>query len=384
MTRPNHPLRGRLAAASLLVLLAIGTARAGAAGSAPPAYGALPDTIAGHRGTYLYYHGLDYGSQSLVHPLRLILNGGFGIMQISNRDNRPAKVMYGRGMRNVADNLIRPWWAIGEQGLWTFLRREVIPISVRTGNSQYWPNYMNHLLGGGMSFRMMEEYYRYHGHEHSKRWAGATLFVYHFLNEVVENNSRLGPNPDPVADFWIFNTAGVWLFNKDGVARFFSEKLHFTDWSYQPVIMPDTGELQNMGQNYAMKLHLNESGSRSLFYHWGTHAELGMSFTDPEGRCLSVGFGFVAKNLLEVDDFSDTVDLAVSSGIFYDRNNSLLASLLISKTKDLPWRLNLYPGLIPVAGLRPGFFLGLDQDDHLVGGVTIGSLTHLPVGMGWN
>ncbi len=389
MMTPRLPAGAFLRSALLACLLAVlaVAAHAGTVGETTPAdrgvRGALPDTIAGHRGTYLYYHGLDYGSQSLVSPLRLIFNGGFGIMQIENRDNRPGRIMYGRGMRNVADNLIRPWWSINEQGWWDFFRREVIPISVRTGNSQYWPNYTNHLLGGGMSYRMMEEYYRYHGHKHSKRWAGATLFVYHFLNETVENNSRLGPNTDPVADFWLFNTTGIWLFNKDGVARFFSEKLHFTDWSYMPIYMPATGEFQNMGQNYAMKLHLNRSGSRSLFYHWGTHGELGMSFTDEQGRCFSFGFGLVAKNLLKVDDISNTVDMAVSGGLFYDRNNSLLASLLLAKTKDYTYRLNLYPGLIKIGPLQPGFFAALDQEYHLISGVTIGMLTNLPLGIGW-
>ncbi len=359
---------------------------AGVAGADTPrsgGRGALPDTISGHRGTYLYYHGLDYGSQSLEHPLRLILNGGFGIMQIQNRDNRPGKIKYARAMRNVANNLIQPWWSISERGWGEFFSSEVIPISINSGKSQYWPNYMNHLLGGGMSYRMMEEYYRYHGHEHSKRWAGATIFVYHFLNETVENNQKVGPNSDAVADFWIFNTTGIWLFNQDKVANYFSKKLHFTEWSYQPMYMPDTGEFQNMGENYAMKLHLNKSGSRSLFYHWGTHSELGMSFTDEQGRCFSFGVGMVAKNLLKVDEFSDTVDLAVSGGLFYDRNNSLLASLLVAKTKDYAYRLNLYPGLIKVGPLQPGFFAALDQDYHLISGVTLGVLTHLPLGIGW-
>ncbi|MGD9548109.1 MAG: hypothetical protein AB7V45_11285 [Candidatus Krumholzibacteriia bacterium] len=344
--------------------------------------GSLPDTLAGRPGTYYYYHGLDYGSQSLVHPLRLILNGGFGIMQIENRDNRPAKVMYGRGMRNVADNLVRPWWSIGEDGFWDFLTREVIPISVNRGQAQYWPNYMNHLLGGGMSYRLMEEYYRYHGRSRSGLWAGGTIFVYHFLNEVVENNDRLGPSVDPVADFWIFNSAGVWLFNKEWVARFFATKLHMNDWSYQPTINPETGELQNNGQNYVMKYHLNRAGSRSIFYHWGTHAELGLSFTDSQGRCLSFGVGLIAKNLLDIDELAKTVDLAVSGGVFYDRNNSLLVGLQFARTKDYAYRLNLYPGLVRLGPLRPGFFAALDQDDHLSGGITFGSLHHMPVGLG--
>ena len=340
------------------------------------------ETIDGKKGSYFFYRGLDYGSQSLSHPLRLIINGGFGFLQIENRDNRIGKIMYGRGLRNVTENLAKPWWSIKVNGVWDFFSREVIPISVNSGNAQYWPNYMNHLFGGGMSYRMMAEYYRFHEYDHPKTLAGVTLFTYHLLNEVVENNDYLGPRTDPVADFWIFNPAGVLLFSNDGFARFFSKTLHMADWSFQPVFMPATGELQNVGQNYSVKFHLNKKGSTSLFYHWGTHAELGMSFTRKDGRCFSFGLGMVAKNLLEVDEISNTLDLAISGGLFYDRNNSLLASLLFAKTKDYRCRLNIYPGLLNLGKLKMGGFVALNRDDDIMYGLTFGNFHHLPVGIG--
>jgi hypothetical protein len=261
------------------------------------------------------------------------------------------------------------------------MSREVIPVSVNSGKAQYWPNYTNHLIGGGMSYRMMVEYFRYHEYRQPRTMAGLTIFAYHFLNEVVENNEHIGPTPDPVADFWIFNPAGIILFSNDKVARFFSETLHMADWSYQPGFLPWREELQNNGQNYAIKYHLNDTGSRSIFYHWGSHAELGMSFTQPDGRCYSFGLGLVAKNLLEVDQISKTLDLAVSGGVFYDRNNSLLASLLYAKTKDYRYRLNLYPGLVKLGPFKPGFFLALNKKDRIMTGITFGSLTSLPFGL---
>jgi len=342
------------------------------------------ETIDGKEGSYFFYRGLDYGSQSLISPLRLILNGGFGILQIENRDNRPGKIMYGRGLENVTNNLLKPWWSISVNGLWDFTSREIIPVSVNSGQAQYWPNYMNHLFGGGMSYRMMTEYFRFNEYQHPKIMAGVTIFTYHLLNEVVENNDHIGPNTDPVADFWIFNPAGIILFSHDGVARFFSKTLHMTDWSYQPMFMPTTGELQNVGQNYSIKYHLNKKGSTSLFYHWGTHAELGMSFTRKDGRCFSFGFGFVAKNLLEVDEISKTLDLAASGGLFYDRNNSLMASLLFAKTKDYRYRLNLYPGLLKMGKFKAGAFIALNRDDSLMYGITFGNFRSLPVGIGGN
>ncbi len=340
------------------------------------------ETIPGKEGTYFFYKGYDYGSQALIHPLRLVINGGFGIMQVSSRHNEPGLIQYGRGARNVSKNLLNPLWSISVNGFWDFFSREVIPISINSGQAQYWPNYMNHLFGGGMSYRMMTEYFRFNEYSHPKAWAGVTIFAYHFLNEVVENDGYEGPTTDPVADFWIFNPAGIILFSNDNVARFFSRTLHMADWSYQPVWLPDTQELVNNGQNYAVKYHLNQRGSMSVFYHWGSHAELGLSFTRPDGRCLSAGLGLVAKNLFKIDQISKTVDLAVSGGVFYDRNNSLLASLLFARTKDYRYRLNLYPGLVKLGPLRPGFFASINEDDRVLLGLTFGTLQHLPVGIG--
>jgi len=340
------------------------------------------EIISGKEGSYFFYRGLEYGSQALIHPLRLIVNGGYGIMQVENRDNRPSRIMYARGAKNVTENILRPGWSIGINGLWDFLSREVIPISINSGNAQYWPNYMNHLLGGGMSYRMMTEYFRYHDSRHPKFMAGLTIFAYHFLNEVVENNDYIGPTTDPVADFWIFNPAGIILFSNDKIARFFSETLHMSDWSYQPVFLPWREELQNIGQNFAVKYHLNERGSTSIFYHWGTHAELGMSFTRPDGRCLSFGLGLVAKNLVKIDQISKTVDLAASAGIFYDRNHSLLVSLLMARTKDYRYRLNLYPGFVDTGPFKPGIFVALGRENRIMAGITFGTLKHVPVGLG--
>lgn len=340
------------------------------------------DTITGHRGDYYFYHGLDYGTQSLIHPLRMIINGGYGIFQIENRGNSPFDVQYSTAFRNVKNNLIHPDVALGKYGYWDFVQREIIPVSVHSGQAQYWPNYMNHTFGGGMSYRMMIEYYRYRNVPKPRLTAGVTMFVYHLLNEVIENDGDVGPSTDAIADFWIFNPAGIWLFNSDRVARFFSHTLHMTDWSFQPLYFPDGRELYNNGQNYAIKWHLNDKGSRSLFYHWGTHAELGMSFTREDGRCFSAGLGLIAKNIIQVDEYTKGLNVAASGGVFYDRHNSLLASFLFARTKDYAYRLNLYPGLIRVGPLRPGFFVALDQDNNAMGGITFGSLQHLPFGIG--
>ncbi len=345
---------------------------------------ALPTSGASRTGpdgeTYYFYHGRDYGSEALVNPLQLVVNGGFGIMQLGNRHNRPFDVDYANGWRNVWRNLKDPVAAIEQEGWRDFFQREIIPISFNSGKAHYWPNYTQHLIGGGMSFRQTMEWYRWNGYDNPKRWAAVTLMSYHLLNEVVENDKRTTWTTDPVADLYIFDPASILLFSSDRVAGFFSDVLNMADWSYQPVFDPVHETLINNGQNFAMKWKLPWSDHWSLFYHYGTHGEFGASYTWDSGDCLSFGAGLSADTLVEITQFHDGVDLGVATGVFYDRHGSLLASLLMAKTKDNSMRLNVYPGLVDVFGMKTGLYVGTNRDRDLQVGV---NLLRLPLGLGY-
>ena len=330
---------------------------------------------------YYFYHGYDYGTDALIHPLRMMINGGFGITQLSNRNNRIFDIQYKRGWDNVWRNILDPVETIEIEGWWDFFQREVIPVSINSGKAHYWPNYTQHLIGGGMSSRMMEEWYRYHGYSHPKAWGVTTIMVYHFLNEVVESSYfREKRSTDSIADLYIFDPASILLFSSDRVCRFFSETLHMADWSYQPMIDPEHGTLVNNGQNFAFKWHLPNSKRWSLFYHYGTHAEGGVSYKLDNGDYLSVAAGLKADNIIKVNEYHEGIELAASGGIFYDRNHSLLASLLLAKSKDYKIRLNLYPGVVGIGRLKPSFFVGVNRDDSLMYGLSLVNIP-LPVGL---
>jgi len=329
-----------------------------------------------------FYRGTPFGSESLVQPLRLVLNGGFGILQLDNRDKRLGKIAYGTGLDNVWMNVRDPFRAIRETGGWSdFLEREVLPLSVNSNKAQFWPNYTQHLIGGGMSYRMYVEWYRHHGWAHPKWMSGATMVAHHVVNETVENDDFRGYRTDPVADMWIFDPLGVVLFSHDGVARFFGETMHMADWSYQPSIDPSDGSLINNGQNFALKYDLPWSDRWQLFYHYGTHAELGFARRLNAHDTFSFGAGLRAGELVELDDGFRTVDLAASAGIFYDRDNSLLASLTMAKTKEYRFRFNVYPGVLRLGRIAPGLFLADRRTRGLVFGLTFDFLPVLPAGL---
>jgi hypothetical protein len=370
-----------LAALLLTTLLVAGPALA----TSPDEAGApaAPDRAGDSVQPYYFYHARPYGSERLVGPLRMITNGGFGILQLENRSNQLDEIDWGNGWENLWRNLLNPVSAIEEKGWWDFIRSEVIPVSFGSGDAQYWPNYMNHLIGGGMGYRNMREWFRYHGFAHERTWALTTLTVYHFLNEVVEMDDKTGWRVDPIADMYIFNVAGVLVFENDRIARFFGETLAMRDWSFQPFYDPRAGSLENVGQNYSVRLRLGRTTPWHMFYHWGNSGELGVSRDLGDGGdALSVGAGFVAKNLEDVDGISETVNLATSFGIFWERDRSLMASLLYAREKDYRYRLNVYPGVFEIAGLQPGLTFISARNNDFLAGITIGNWPLLPVGVG--
>ena len=330
-----------------------------------------------------FYHGYNYGSEAIVNPIRLILNGGYGIMQMDNRDNDPTNVHYKTGVKNVWRNLSNPFKAIDQEGWEEFLMTQVVPISINRHKAYYWPNYTQHLVGGGMSYRMMIEWFDYYNFRFPKVRAFFTLTYYHLLNEVVENSNYEGYNTDPIADIYIFNPLGMILFSNDAIARFFSHTLNMRDWSYQISYDPENRFIENNGQNFVMKYFFTKKKNIALFYHYGTHGEFGLSFKRPDGTCWSFGGGFVAKKLVDMSTRNDvrelTADLVPTAGIFYDKNNSLLTSLIYSNTQDYLLRLNIYPGLVNFWKLSPGFYMTLNQEKKPSFGI---NFVFLPIGFG--
>ena len=101
---------------------------------------------------YLFYRGRDYGSEALINPLSLTVNGGFGILQYGNLGRNINDIRFGTGFRNVFSNLSHPGGSIREYGWGDFVSNEIFPSSLNRKNAQYWPNYQNHLIGGVPEF----------------------------------------------------------------------------------------------------------------------------------------------------------------------------------------------------------------------------------------
>jgi hypothetical protein len=330
-----------------------------------------------------FYHGKNYGSEAIFNPITVIINGGFGILQISNRSNDLSTVNFKQGFRNVTYNLGHPIRTIEKFGWDNFLSREVIPTSIEIKSAQFYPNYYNHLIGGGFTYRALVDWYRYHNFPQPVLWSLTSWFIYHMLNEVVENNQFNGANVDPIADMYIFNTAGLILFSFNSVANFFATKLNMRDWSFMPAYDPWNNTIENNGQNYMIRFKLPFLDRWSLMYHWGVHGMYGLSHRLKKGNTFSISGGLVVKDLVEIDNETGvrevTATLVWTAGLFWDRYNSLMTSLIFSGTKGYKARLNIYPGVIKFGKFSPGFFINLRKDNQMVIGLFFAKI---PLGIG--
>lgn len=333
---------------------------------------------------YFFYKGLGFGSESMVNPGTLIINGGFDILQSPNHSRVISFYDLGLGFHNLFTNLRDPFTPIREYTWKRFLSQEVFPTSLNIDKAQYFPNYTLHLVGGGMDTRMIYEWFRYYRFPYPTLFAGLTIASYHFINEAAENGPGQFPNVDPIADIYIFDIGGAVLFSSDAVCKFFSETLHMTSWPGQPAWNPYYRTLEDNAQYYVIKYKLPFADRTSLFYHFGDNGMLGLSYLRDNNESITASAGFAARELRTVDFDNGvrtvSIKLGWIAGVFYDRDNSLLASLLVSNKINEKIRLNIYPGVVDIAGFSPGFFMSIGRGDQFIAGI---SCSYSPLGLAY-
>ena len=332
---------------------------------------------------YYFYNPLPYGSETTFNPLAMVVNGGFDEFQTYGREDNLARTPWRIGATNVWRNITNPLPQIRFYGTKRFIQNEIIPANFVKDRDQWFPNYTLHLFGGGMEYRKAAEWYDAHGYPVPFVLSAVTTMTYHYINEIVENGDFVESNVDPIADLLLFDPLGIVLFSFDGVADFFSSTLSLNDWSYQPAISFGPLAVRNVGQNFVVKYPITKSGGTSLFYHFGNFGMLGLSFKSRTGEAISVGAGVVSKGvyILGFDALTESIYTGPIVGFYYDRNNSLLASLVVMDSRKDILRANVFPGIISIGGFSPGLFA-----TYGVGGAFSAGFTAqlLPVGLGFH
>jgi hypothetical protein len=330
-----------------------------------------------------FYHSLSYGSESIFNPFSLLANGGFDELQAYEYSHSLAQIPWKNGGRNVWLNITAPLPQINKYGWNRFIGNEIIPTSLNTERAQYFPNYTLHLIGGGMASRKITEWYEAHGYPLPGILGVLTTMSYHYINEIVENGDAVFySNTDPIADLLIFDPLGIILFSFDDVSEFFSEKLSLNDWSMQPAVAFYPFSIRNVGQNFVMKYPLTSSGKTSLLYHFGAFGMLGLSFKTHDEEAISFGVGVSSKRVYTVDTRNGSVTKSIVvgpiAGVYWDRNNSLLASFVVCDSFNEILRFNIYPGILKILSVSPGIFTSIGEKGKFTFGMT---LSVLPLGI---
>ncbi|MCB0282975.1 MAG: hypothetical protein H6627_09020 [Calditrichae bacterium] len=331
---------------------------------------------------YFYNPDARIGSEYYFNPLNMILNGSYDILRNGAHSKSFTEINYEKGMNNVWWNISHPLKAIDQYGWKYFLSEEVFPVSIRKDEAQYFPNYFHHAIGGGMLYVKTAEWYDYHNFPYPKTAAFLSSSIYQFLNESIENDSYQGVNTDPIADLLIFNPLGYILFEFDVVKEFFSKTAPLHDWSLQPIIDPRNNFMENAGQQFVLKYDPGFFENYSFFWYWGISGIAGLTYSQDKKHNYSFGAGQVVNKLKEnVRRHSRLVtpELDGALGFFYDIDNSLVASMIVTGPGLYNARVNIYPGYWDLGFLSPGFYLGFGEWDKFIAGI---SFVHIPVGLG--
>ena len=128
-----------------------------------------------------------------------------------------------------------------------------------------------------------------------------------------------------------------------------------------------------------MRYPFTESKKTSGFFLIGKSTLLGLSIKTNYENAISFGAGATQTGINRLNEVTNTIYVGAACGLFYDRNNSLLASLLISAFNMERVRLNIYPGLFNESPFSPGFFLTFGEGKSYSAGITI---QYSPFGLG--
>ena len=224
-----------------------------------------------------------------------------------------------------------------------------------------------------MIYAKMGEWYDHHGIKYPYLVSIFTTFFFQYLNESIENESFNKTNVDPIADLLIFNPIGYLLFSFNGIKYFFSRTLYLNDWSLQPLYNPQNHHIENAGEQFLIRYKLPFAKNYSTFFYWGICGIFGVSYHYKSEHNFSLGIGNIVNKLREniiPNSRIMTPDMDGALGIFYDRNNSLMTSIIVTGPRFYNVRMNIYPGFLKLGPVVPGMYLAFGEWDKFIIGVT--------------
>jgi len=338
---------------------------------------------------YFYNPNISIGSEQFFHPINTVLNGSYDILRNGSlKSNNIMDIQYVKSFDNIWFNITHARENVKKYGVDEFVELEIFNLSFDPSKGHFLPNIANHVLGNGMLYVKMEEWFDYHNYPYPRLISLGTTTFYQVMNEVVEHPSgKRYVNVDSISDLLIFNPLGILLFSFENVKHFFSNTVPIQDWSLQPMYNPKSKSLENTGQNYIMHFPFICGDKFQPFVYWGIHGLAGISYNKENGSTLSFGAGRVVNRIKseirETDYLENTLffspDMDGALSVFLSKNNSLLISAMITGPRFYNAQINIYPGVINIGRFSPGFYCAVGEADGLVLGL---SIDNIPLGLG--
>lgn len=331
---------------------------------------------------HFFYRGRPWGTDAVTGPLDVVLNKGFAVAQFNNRDRYIFDYDY--GSRHVWNSVRHFRGNVERYGGWSaWLGDEIVPTSLEWDAWKWAPNYFGHVLEGGMTYRRLSEWNRAHGLPLPSLSAAVVTMGAAVINEMYSHPGLIEGSAATATDLLFFDPLGIVLFSFDGVARFVSGPLHGNIWASQAALTFD-GELVNNGNNFILKLPLSPIPRTSIFLRGGLAFTPGLTYHRADGLDVSVALGGEGR-IQNVDPVTgeETPEIAVGGGVFVDRDGSLLVSVMASETAHRRFVVNVYPGVVDVAGGRFGGWLIVRKDWRVRFGLSMGGAMGLGVGTGF-
>lgn len=325
----------------------------------------------------LFYRGLDYGSQSTLTPLTIWLHRGFEAISMQ----KLGRLNWNRGVANAWGAVTDPGAAVRRSGGWKeFVTNEIIPFVQRDPNRSAWfPNYTNHLIAGGIDYRYVSEWYASRGVPHPRLMAAVTGWSSAFMNEVVESEGSPAPASSSVADLLIFDLLAAPLFEIDGVARLFSGRVRAFEWSPLVSLAPGGFRVENAANQIAYKFPLPFVSRVEGVYTQGMDGLLGAMADIGDEHHLGGALGLAGTNrTVDPETLRERVDLVFSWAIYWDRNDSLMGSVLWEPGTTTDLLVNVYPGALPGPARNVGVWVSHLRD----GGFHVGIASRRALGLG--
>ncbi|EQC48003.1 hypothetical protein [Bacteriovorax sp. Seq25_V] len=264
-------------------------------------------------------------------PVKYYFNGSFDVIQNPEWFQQDD---YRRKHQEVYNRIKNPDKSIRRDGGYgKFFRDEFL-------SSRVIPNIGLHTMGASYDSYWLTQYFEYYNYPIAPLWTLLTTYATHLGNEALETSHEEITSHDHIADLYVFDVLGFVLSTKHEWIEFLTQDLGMRAWHGQPIWDVSTDNVFNPGLNYIYRPEFLKFSNYAPIIHTGMQNMGGLSMYQGE-RTHSLLAGIALTNPLKQKG-------RFVIGYYFERNDELVASVLLNSGENMRYKVNLYPNFSPV------------------------------------